>query len=48
MKSYKLKKYIKFFESIYKSGKTIEKFGDIEIKKKKISQHERPISIKKI
>ena len=39
MKSYKLKKYIKFFESIYKSGKTIEKFGDIEIEKKKRSHN---------
>ena len=47
MKNYKLKKYINFFESIYKSGKTIVKFGDIEIEKKKISQHERTISIKK-
>ena len=35
MKNYKLKKYINFFESIYKSGKTIVKFGDIEIEKKK-------------
>ena len=48
MENYKLKKYIKFFESIYKNGKTIIKFGDIEIKKQKLDQHERPISIKTI
>ena len=48
MENYKLKKYIKFFENIYKNGKTIIKFGDIEIKKQKLDQHERPISIKTI
>ena len=31
-----------------KMEKTIIKFGDIEKKKKKIHQHKRPISIKKI
>ena len=40
--------YIKTFESIYKNGKTIIKFGDIEIQKQKFHQHKGPISIKNI
>ena len=31
-----------------KMGKTIIKFGDIEIKNKKFHEHKRPISIKNI
>ena len=47
MENYKLKNiYIQNFETIYKSGKTIIKFGNIEIKKQKFHQHIRPISIK--
>ena len=49
IENYKLKKYIKIFESIYKNAKNnYKKFGDIEIQKQKFHQHEGPISIKNI
>ena len=39
---------MKKFKSIYKNGKkNIIKSGDIEIKKQKSHQYEKPISIKK-
>ena len=43
-----LKKIWKFFESIYKNGKKIIKFGDIEIEKKKFHQYKSPLSINNI
>ena len=48
MENYKLKNIYKIFESIYKNGKTIIKFGDIEIEKQKFRQNKRPISIKNV
>ena len=46
--TYKLKNIHKYFETIYKNGKTVIKFGDIEIQKRKFNQHEGPISIKNV
>ena len=43
--NYKLKKYMKIFEIIYKNKK---KIGDNEIEKKFTFSIKRPISIKKI
>ena len=37
----------KVFPGIYKKGKTVIKFGDIEIERQKFHQHKRLISIKK-
>ena len=47
MKNHKLKKK-SFFENIYENGKKIINIEDIEIKKQKLDQHERPFSIKNI
>ena len=54
MSNFKLNIYIyiyiyiyKVFPGIYKKGKTVIKFGDIEIKRQKFHQHKRLISIKK-
>ena len=41
-----MKKNINIFERIYKNRKRVIKFGDIEIKKQKLHQHNRPILIK--
>ena len=41
-----MKKNINIFERIYKNRKTVIKFGDIEIEKQKLHQHNRPILIK--
>ena len=47
MENYKLKKYRKIFETIYKNGKKIIKFCN-KIKKQNFHQHKRAISIKNI
>ena len=43
-----MKNYKNIFEYIYKSEKTIIKFGDIKIQKQKIHQYKGTISIKNI
>ena len=48
IEGFKLKNMNKKFESIYKIGKTIIKFGDIETEKQKFCQYKRPISIKSL
>ena len=48
IENYKLKKYIKISESIYKKRKNNIKFGDIEREKQKFHQHKKPVSIETI
>ena len=41
VENYKLKKNIKIFEIIYKNGRKIIKFGEIDIQKQKFHQQKR-------
>ena len=49
-KKYKIvnEKNTNIFETIYKNGKRILKFGNSETEKKRFHQHEKPIAIKSV